>query len=411
MALSALFWYESASIPGARPCPTPDGTGDSGMEKNAKAHQRGTTKATPPQENPGALRQEHDKVLRALRERVKELNCLYSITRLAQREDLSTPDLLRGIATVLKASWQYPETTCVRVAAQGVECRTAPYAHTPWMQAAPIPGYGEDAGLVEVGYLAEHPECEEGPFLAEERSLIDAVGELLGQILRARRTKEQVARLSRELLKAQEKERQRIARDLHDKAAQDLSLLKLEIEGLCHGQGAADQGLTGRLERLAGQVTAIIGEIRNISYALLPPDLEQLGLASAVFRLCEEFSQRTGVPVEYSADGMGTLGLDFETQINLYRIVQEALANIRKHAGASRARVGIIASHPSVRLRIEDDGGGFDPASMSASAANGRSLGLLGMRERAQLLGGTFEVRSLMGKGVRILVQIPVKQG
>jgi signal transduction histidine kinase len=379
-----------------RQCPTPGEVDDSPSGRDLDA-----------------LREDHRKALRALQERVKELNCLYSITRLAQREDLSTLELAKGIAQVLRNSWQYPDIACARVMAEGVEFRTTPYEATPWVQTAPVPVQGGETGMVEVRYLRpcpESPESDEGPFLREERHLIDAVGELLGQILEARRAKAQVEQLSRELIKAQESERQRIARELHDKAAQDLSLLKIELETLHVQHEPLPRGLQSHVTRLVAQTTAIIGEIRNISYALLPPDLELLGLASAAFRLCEEFEVRHAVAMEFSADGMSTLRLDFETQINLYRILQEALANIRKHSCATHARVRLVASHPCVILRIEDNGVGFDQAAPPTFGPDGRRrLGLLSMRERARLLGGVFRLRTEPGKGVRLMVEAPAK--
>lgn len=352
----------------------------------------------------------HRKTVRALRERVKELNCLYSITRFSQREDLSTAELVKGIAEQVRESWQYPEVTCARVQAEGEEYRTAGYKDSPWVQTAVVSVRGEEVGVVEVRYLKLCPPCDEGPFLNEERHLIDAVADLLSQIVEARRIKAQVRRLSRELIKAQESERQRIARELHDKTAQDLSLLKIELEALDARHGPLPVGARDHVNHLLGQTSSIISEIRNISYALLPPDLEHLGLASAAFRLCEEFTARHGVEIEFSADGMHSLKLGFETQINLYRIIQEALTNIRKHSGAKRARVLLVASHPSIILRIEDAGAGFDSGAEFSGESGAKRMGLLSMRERARLIGGRLDIRSWPGKGTRIVLEAPAEE-
>ncbi|MBI4805618.1 MAG: sensor histidine kinase [Desulfovibrio sp.] len=360
-----------------------------------------------PGEDPHELLTLHRKTVRALRERVKELNCLYSITRFSQREDLSTTALIKGIAELVRESWQYPEVACSRVLVEGEEYRTAGYEPSPWVQSSIVSMRGEEIGLVEVRYLEPCPPSDEGPFLNEERHLIDAVADLLSQIMEARKIKAQVQRLSRELIKAQESERQRIARELHDKAAQDLSLLKIELEALNSSHGPLPPEARTHVSRLLSQTSGIINEIRDISYALLPPDLEQLGLASAAFRLCEEFTSRHGVVIEFSADGMHSLCLGFETQINLYRIIQEALTNIRKHSGAKRARVLLVASHPFIILRIEDDGVGFDPGTEFSGQSGGRHMGLLSMRERARLIGGRFVIRSAHGKGTRIVLEVP----
>jgi len=351
----------------------------------------------------------HARTLHALRERVKELNCLYSITRLSQRDDLSTGELLRGVAEVVRASWQYPEAACARVAVEGREWRTAGYAAAPWVQSSPVTVRGERAGLVEVRYLRKYPDCGEGPFLKEERHLLDAVADLLGRIVESRRIKAQLRSISRELIKAQETERQRLARELHDKTAQDLSLIKLELEALATRHGPLPAGAGERVERLLAQTGAVIGEVRGLAYALLPPELEQLGLASAAYRLCEDFSARHAVEVAFSCDGMQGLKLSFETQINLYRILQEAMANIRKHSGARLARVALVASHPLVILRVEDDGAGFEPDGQAWPESGRRRLGLASMRERARIIGARLTIRSAPGEGTRLVVEAPAQ--
>lgn len=357
-------------------------------------------------ERSGELDACHRRTQDALRERVKELNCLYSITRLAQRADLTPGDLVRGVAEELCRSWQYPELACARVEAEGSRWLTPGYAETQWAQSALVLVGGEPAGLVEVRYLRECPPCDEGPFLREERHLIDAVADLLGQIIRSRRAGEQLRRLSGELMKARESERQRIARELHDKTAQDLSLLKIGLGQLLHGPDPLPEALAAQVRRLSDMAAGIIGEVRGLSYALMPPELEQLGLPAAAARLCARFREEQGVEVEFSCEAVDALDIDFETQINLYRIIQEALANVRRHAGARRVRVVLVATHPTLLLRVEDDGAGFDP---QAAPAREDAMGLLSMRERTRLLGGTFALRSRPGKGTRIVVEAPVK--
>lgn len=358
---------------------------------------------------PRGLLAAHGQALHALRERVKELNCLYRITRLSQNEEISAADLARGIAEVVRESWQHPKWTCARVVVEGADYRTEGYAATPWVQSSPVRPRGEQAGLVEVRYLRKFPDCGEGPFLREERHLIDAVADLLGRIVESRRIKAQLGRLSCELIRAQENERQRIARDLHDKAAQDLSLIKMELESLPARHGPLAPETAAHVGRLLAMTGAVIGEIRHIAYDLLPPELEQLGLSSAAYRLSQEFAARHDMAVDFSSDGMSQLKLGFETQINLYRILQESLANIRKHAGAAKVRVALVASHPNVILRVEDDGAGFAPDRLTGPSTSERGMGLAGMRERARLIGARLSVRSAPGAGTRILVEAPAR--
>jgi len=147
---------------------------------------------------------ERTRMQRELIERVKELDCLYGITRLAQSRERPLPELLGGIAELICASWQFPEVACARVTIDGEQYATADFRRTRWRQAAPVKVQGERAGLVEVCYLAERPESHEGPFLLEERHLIDAVADLVGRIVGQRRAEEQMRTLSRELIMVQE---------------------------------------------------------------------------------------------------------------------------------------------------------------------------------------------------------------
>ena len=342
----------------------------------------------------------------ALLERVKELNCLYGITRLAQKDGLSLDDLMQETTQLICASWQYPEITCAAVTVPG-QCRATPdFVRTAWCQASNIRVQGEPAGEVEVCYLEARPDCDEGPFLQEERHLIDAVADLLGRIVSQRRTEEQMRALSRELIKAQENERQRIARELHDHLAQDLSMIKVGLERLWAAHPpteAAESQAADVTERLS----TAIASIRDLAYGLLPPGLTELGLVDTVLRHCEEFSLRHGIAVEVFADGMEGLSLDFDTQINVYRLIQEALTNARKHAAASKVTLRLIASFPDLILRIEDDGRGVDLDKCLAKAGREKRMGLWSMRERARLLGGKISFRSKPGTGMRILAEIP----
>lgn len=357
-----------------------------------------------------ALKGEHGQILRALRERIKELDCLYAITRLAGREGLSQEEVFQGVVEIVATSWQYPEITCVKIVADGRTYVTANYRRARWRQSSPLTVHGGQVGDIEVGYLEERPAMDEGPFLKEERSLIDAVAERLSRIIEARRTEEHVRVLSRELIKAQECERQRIARELHDNVAQELSMQRLAVESLLAQESAPAASLRDCLSFVSTRLVVSIAAVRDLSYDLLPPGLEQLGLVATAFRHCEEFSTRHGIQVDFFADGMDDLRLDFETQINLYRIIQEALANVRKHAGATQARVRLIASYPHVLLRIEDDGRGFDMHARRAKAPEDKRMGLWNMQERARLLGGRLTIRSKPGAGTMITAEVPCRE-
>jgi signal transduction histidine kinase len=215
--------------------------------------------------------------------------------------------------------------------------------------------------------------------------------------------------LPQKLLQAQEKARQRIARDLHDQIAQDLFTVKIACETLFDNEPDAPLAARHRLLDLTRMVHGSIVAVRNLSYDLRPPGLDQRGLARTVSQYCQDFSDRHGVSVDFHADGMDNLTLDFDTEINLYRLVQEALNNVKKHANAKHVTVRMIASSLNIVLRIEDDGIGFDVNDRSVSAAKEKRLGLRSMEERVGLLEGEMRIQSQALEGTRIFVEVPNK--
>ena len=360
-----------------------------------------------------------------LRERVKELECLYAISRLAQQRGLSLESLGREVVRILCQAWRHPELAVARVELEGVRVASRGFVHTAWRQEREICVHDAPCGQIALCYLRWPPapgECApedapEGapiaPFLEEEDRLLQAVAEQLGRILESRRAEARMQALSRELIRAQEMERQRIALELHDDVAQSLSMLKIGLESLPRNHPDLPPQAASEVQDLSATVGGVIDAVRGIAYDLLPPGLAQLGLVSTIFKLCEEVAARCGLEVAFRAEGMDSVPLDFEYQINLYRIVQEALSNVRQHAGARRAVVKLVASHPSLLLRVEDDGQGFAPESPTGpDAADGRArhMGLWSMAERARLLGGTLSLRTAPGKGVKLMVELPIRR-
>ncbi|MEW5774418.1 MAG: PAS domain S-box protein [Thermodesulfobacteriota bacterium] len=224
-----------------------------------------------------------------------------------------------------------------------------------------------------------------------------------------RQAQERVHSLTRELLRAQESERRRISRELHDNMAQTLSSLAIAWKTMFDDHPEAPAGMRQRAEGLVTHLSGLIRSVRDLAYDLRPLALDELGLARAVRSHCEEFADQTGLKVEFSAAGLDGLRLDTDTSINIFRLVQEALRNVAKHAGADRVGVKLVASHPHILVRVEDDGQGFDMAERRAVTRPGeRRMGLQGMEERVLLLGGTFRIHSRPGQGTRIFAEIPV---
>ena len=247
-------------------------------------------------------------------------------------------------------------------------------------------------------------EISAGKFISAGRQkIIGAVRDISDRI----QAEEKIRVLTREQIKVQEEERNRIARYLHDHVAQDLSTLKISIETLFDDPDKLAPGKKQKLSEISRILQESISSVRDLSYDLRPAGMEQLGLVRTVYQLCEDFSQNNKVPVDFFSAGIDVLTLDFDTAINIYRLIQEGLNNIRKHAGADRVIIRLVASSPNIILRIEDDGQGFDVASRLSTALKEKRMGLSSMEERVSLLGGRMDIKSRIGQGTRILIEIP----
>ncbi len=472
-----------------------------------------------------------------LSERVKELNCLYSISELVERQGIPLEEIIQGTVDLIPAACRYPEATCGRIIIGDQEFKTKNFRKTDWRQAFDIIIHGELNGIVEIYYLEEKPTCHEGPFLKEEKTLIKTIAQRLGRITEwkraekeirclkekyedlycnapamylslyingtiiecnnavldrlgyakkeiigkhmttflteksiagfkedfpkliktgklmglerqliaksgeivdaqmcvtgeyneqseliktrasfeditiLKRAEEHIHSLTHALINAHESERQMISRELHDQIAQDLSTLKIAFDTLVYNRTDVSLEESQKAAGFSEIFKNTIAAVRDLSYNLRPPLLDEMGLAEAISNFCESFSQAHGVNVHFNSAGMEKLRLNFETEINLYRLVQEGLNNIKKHAEAADAFVKLIAASPNIILRIEDNGRGFDVERRLEAPINEKRMGLRSMEERTRLLGGKMTVKSRPLKGTKVLIKIPQKKG
>jgi PAS domain S-box-containing protein len=222
---------------------------------------------------------------------------------------------------------------------------------------------------------------------------------------------EKIHRLSHELIRAQENERQRISRELHDRVAQDLSTAKIVADQILHTQTeAAVPEVKREILKISSALQGVIHTVRNLAYDLRPPVLDDMGLVQTISQYCEEFSERTGLEIEFSCAGLEATELDSDTEINVYRLIQEGLNNIKKHAEARRAAVKLVTAFPNIILRIEDDGRGFDVHARRMASPNEKRMGLQSMEERVHLLQGKMEIQSRPMQGTKIIIRIPSKE-
>ncbi|MFQ5690980.1 MAG: PAS domain S-box protein [Gemmatimonadota bacterium] len=204
-------------------------------------------------------------------------------------------------------------------------------------------------------------------------------------------------------LRAAEDERRRIAQELHDDMAQRLSTLLLFLRLVREASDSSAR--EAQLEEMRGQLLEAAEGVRRIARGLRPPALERVGVGAALRTLVSELRESGGPEISLEMDPVDECLTD-DGKLVLYRAVQEAISNVVRHAEASRARVGIGIDGDRVVARIEDDGCGFDVA----RAQSAGRLGLIGMRERALMVGGRVSVESQPGSGTRVLVEIPCRE-
>jgi PAS domain S-box-containing protein len=228
--------------------------------------------------------------------------------------------------------------------------------------------------------------------------------DITGRISAERRIREQ----ARALIGVQEIERLRISRDLHDSVAQDLSAARIACDTLFDEPVPGESELRERVARIAAPVSAALESIRTIAYELRPTEDGPDGLAASLGRMCASFGRARSLEVRFQASGTEHLSLSADSSTNICRVAQEALSNAARHARAGRIDVTLVYSHPDLILRIVDDGVGFDVEQSFMDAADRRRMGLLGLRERAAILGATLSIVSKLNKGTQIRLTIPV---
>jgi signal transduction histidine kinase len=251
------------------------------------------------------------------------------------------------------------------------------------------------AALVQLGFRTRYP------WLPRELALLVAAGERCHEALERARMEGEIRRLGAEARCAEEQERRRIGRELHDEAGQSMLLLRLQLELI---ERDAPEPLRPRLAETRAIAERAVAGLRRLVAALSPALLERLGLKSALRQLAARFRKmhpaalRLRIPAPFDH-------LPVPTQEVIYRVAQECLQNIAKHSRATRVNLSLTTADKSIRLSVADNGAGF-----CAETARNQpmSFGLAGMRERAALLGGTLAVRSAPGVGARITLQLPL---
>lgn len=248
--------------------------------------------------------------------------------------------------------------------------------------------------------LTVRPVRDEKGRIVETRSMVVDISE--------RKRAEELMGLSKHMVVAEEAERRRVARDLHDGVNQILSSVAFRLHSIEAKIQGKDISLEQELEKTKKLLEKAMKEVSTISHNLRPSELDDLGLIAALRSNCEQFSERTGIELDFDHSGCPE-HLPSETEVTFYRIVQEAFNNVEKHSEASQVHIRLTKKDGAVELHFKDNGKGIQSLTHKKKKMSG--MGLINIRERAAFLGGSLTFHSQPGSGTEIIVQIPVSYG
>lgn len=347
----------------------------------------------------------------SLRERLKEINCFYAVRRVMESKSLE--DVCRIIFVELTAAMQFPQLTAIRIILDGKQFVSDQYEkdHTHRLRKQ-ITVHGEAYGWIEVFY-------SEGQsfLLPEEQNLIDVIGDDLGKWVEHRQAEARVLveqelrvrdaairEFAAHVERMREEDRKYIAREIHDELGQLLAALHMEISLLKYGGSNRNKRVEAVRRNMSELVDKANQSVRNVAEHLRPASLG-LGIVSALIKLAAEFEKHNGVSCTLQLMEEPT-DLDEDQTVAIFRIVQESLTNVARHAEATNVEINLSRSANALIIRVRDNGKGFE----SENAAKKRSFGLLGMRERAVGLGGTIHISSSRQQGTTVCVRIPTQR-
>jgi signal transduction histidine kinase len=240
---------------------------------------------------------------------------------------------------------------------------------------------------------------------AAELALATSEAKTHGLLADSNRMQDELRHLARQTLSMQEEERKEISRELHDEIAQTLTAINVHLAALMKAASLDANGVRRRIARTQRLVEKSVGVVHKFARDLRPTMLDNLGLIPALHWFMKTFTARTKIPIRFSAfAGVERLGIEKRTA--LYRVAQEALTNVARHAHATRVTVSIERHQGAVSMEVADNGISFDVGEPS-SARKSKRLGLIGMRERVEMVGGTLAIDSTPGKGTTIAARIP----
>jgi signal transduction histidine kinase len=333
---------------------------------------------------------------------------LFADVRRARRpwDALATIVPLLGLVLALGVAWSVREPIA-RLGAAAQRIAAGDLAH-------PIPQLGSD----EIGSLSRAFETMRAALQEShdaltrtnrdlDRRVDERTRELQRLYAELRLKDEQRGLLLRKLLRAEEEERKRIARELHDDTCQAIAALGMSIDLAADSEDLAIA--RERLTEAKALVVRSLDELHRVIYDLRPSVLDDLGLEASVRWLVQRHLEPFGIRAHVDFEA-GACALPMEVELGVFRAIQEAVSNVARHARAERVWIQVACLDDELRADVEDDGVGFVPAATATPAPDGAGLGLLGMRERMQALGGEARVESTPGQGTHVILRVPLRK-
>jgi signal transduction histidine kinase len=244
-------------------------------------------------------------------------------------------------------------------------------------------------------------------FLDRDVAMLTGIGRQAGIAVENSYLFENLRFYARRIMQAQENERKRIARELHDDTIQSLIALSRRLEGLVTAEEQLPKAAAQRIRDLWGQTDEMIRRVREFSQNLRPSMLDDLGLLPTLEELTADMNRQAGLHAAFLVLGERRR-LSSEVELTLFRIVQEALSNVRRHARATRVATTVELAAGAVRVTVEDNGIGFRPPKLTDDLRAEDGLGLIGMHERVRLLGGNLAIDSVLGRGTKVIADVPL---
>jgi PAS domain S-box-containing protein len=266
-----------------------------------------------------------------------------------------------------------------------------------------------DKPYLQISYRTVRPDRSMIWIERNSRAFFDKQGRMLRiigmvrDVTERKQAEEALSGVSRRLIEAQEQERTRIARDLHDDVAQQLALLAIELEQVQQNPSGRASEVSKRIDKLRKQTLEIVNAVQTLSHELHSSKLEYLGIVAAMRSFCKEFGEQRKLKIDFKSHDLPT-SLPLEISLSLFRVLQEALHNAAKHSGAGHFEVHLWGKSGEIHLMVSDFGAGFD----TEAAMKGQGLGITSMRERLTLLNGELSINSQPKRGTTVHARVPL---